>query len=56
MPNELPVDLKPYLNNGLHVIVADWLYRTIFQPIVNVVESVETHFTRKWCERNTPKA
>lgn len=52
--DEDKVDLTLYMDNRLHVRMADWLYRTVFQPLVNLVEKMEIYFTRKWCEKQIP--
>jgi hypothetical protein len=53
--DEQPIDLKPFLKGGLLTSLADVLYSRIFQPIDNLLERISSHFTRKWCESNTPK-
>lgn len=48
-------DLKPYLNNHLHVRLADWLYRSFFQPVLDLVDRLQRRWTAKWVESNIPK-
>lgn len=52
---EEPVDLSPFLKRGLHYSVADFLYRHIFQHIDNLLERISAHFTRQWCEEQSPE-
>lgn len=53
--DDTPVDIRPFLKKGPHHVVAEFLYRHIFQHIDNLLDRLSSHFTRKWCEENTPK-
>lgn len=54
MNEQEKVDLTPYMNNGLHVRFADWLYRWFFQPVVDLLDRIERWSTRRWCEKQIP--
>lgn len=50
-----PVNLAPFLRKGPHYVIADLLYGWFFQPVFDLVDRINAHFTRKWCESNTPQ-
>jgi hypothetical protein len=50
---EQPVDLKPFLKNGLQYRLATVLYNNIFQPVFNLLDRISAYFTRRWCEDNS---
>lgn len=48
-------DLTPFLDNGIHVKAAEWLHRNIFQPVDDLIDWLDSRFTKKLVEENTPK-
>lgn len=51
---EPPVDLKPYLKNGIHHRIAEVLWDGIFAPLERLSDRIKRRWTKKFCEENIP--
>lgn len=43
-------DIKSYLDNSLLARLAEVIHRNIFQPIDDLIDRIDVHFTKKMVE------